>query len=339
MAVTLATLLALASACASKPPAPSQTPSPAARAAVSNARLGYSWTLPDDWEVVPPETLWSIALVANQDLHAAKKKGQRRPALWIHVTDLMQIVPGAAKRDVEKDFEGAKFDAERLLERVGGHVLEARRVSMLGHDGFEVMGAMDADAVNLRTVYVGYRKFDFRCLGGSPGGAWECGEALRDFRIEGVPDPVSAQEVPRVLHLREPKLGFAFDAPDDSWAAFGPRTAGSGLQTVWIWRKDQRGIDVGVMRVAKALSETQTEQFIAGIASSSRHEGHSVTERVSTLAGKRCYHLETAKADGWKEDMLFLVQGRSIYAVLISQWTRDPHFVEAAKKGFRLISE
>jgi hypothetical protein len=31
--------------------------------------------------------------------------------------------------------------------------------------------------------------------------------------------PRAASEIPRVIHLREPRLGVSFDAPDDGWIA------------------------------------------------------------------------------------------------------------------------
>ncbi len=338
--LTLAAIvLSFASGCGSERTVPAETPAAAQHEVISSTRFGYSWTLPDDWEPVPPETLWTVPIVSNQDLHAARKKGQHRPAVWVYVTDYVQVVPGPSTRDDEKDFEEAQNYVALLLRRLGGRVVGARRVPMLGHEAIEVNGEIGKDAISIRSVHLGYRKFEFRCLGAAPADGWACAEAFKAFRIEDVASEVSEQEVPRVLHLREPKLGFAFDPPDDSWLALGPRTGGSGVQTVWIWNKQDRQIDVGVIRLSSVMSEVDAEFFVAALAESLEKKGAQVTGKASSLAGKPCHHLEIIEPNGGKGDTLILAQGRFIYMIIISQPTRDAALVEAATRGFQLISE
>jgi hypothetical protein len=334
-----AMLLSLALGCGGERAVPVAAPAPAQHEGSSSARLGYSWTLPDDWESIPPDSLWTVAMVSNQDLHAARKKGQNRPAAWLYVTNLLQVVPGPATRDDARDFETAQGYAALLLGRAGGHVVGARHVPMLGHDAIEVNGEIGKDTVSIRTIYLGYRKFEFRCLGAPLADDWACADAFRALQIEDVKSEVSDREVPRTLHLREPKLGFAFDPPDDSWLAVGPRSGDSGVQTVWIWNKQGRQIGVGVMRLSRAASEVDADSFVVGMTESTRRDGSKVTEKTSSLAGKPCHHLEITHAHGTIRDSLILVQGRLIYIILVTQPTRDQALVEAARKGFRLISE
>ena len=117
---------------ASSNPAPVLTQSPT----FSNDRLGYSWTLPSGWESVAPESLWSSGASVGQELHAARKEGQELPAVWVWVTDLIQIVPGP--RDEQRDLKHAQTYTELVLKPVKGHVASSRRVQMLGQDAIEV---------------------------------------------------------------------------------------------------------------------------------------------------------------------------------------------------------
>ena len=330
-------VLSLVSACAAQPSI-SPAPPAAAQENFSNARLGYSWTLPADWESIPPETLWP-SIVSDQDVHAARKKGQLRPAVWVHVVDLVQIVPGPPRRDPERLLEGARSNAALLLEPVGGQVVDARRVPMLGHEAIEVNGETIEDTVTIRTVYVGYRKFELRCLGPQSAQDWACIDAFRAFRIGALKSELSVQQVPRVLHLREPKLGLAFNPPDDSWLAYGPRTRAGGVQTVWFWNKDGRQIDVGVMRLSSATTGMDQATFVARLVLTTQRGGAKVTEKASTLSGEPSDYLEITNLDGTTEDLLILVRGRLIYMIRIGQPTRDTALVEAARRGFRLISE
>ena len=49
---------------------------------------------------------------------------------------------------------------------------------------------------------------------------------------------------PHLLHLRNTEFGISYDAPDDTWLAIGPRVAIGGAQSIWIWNKGGRQIDV-----------------------------------------------------------------------------------------------
>jgi hypothetical protein len=334
--VALVVLLHVSAGCAAERAAPPATPT-AAGEEFSNPALGYSWILPADWEPVSPESLWSS--VPGQDVRAAKKKGQRHPAIWAFARDLVQIVPGSPQRDPEKLMESAQSHAAFLLEAAGGKVLGARHVPMLGHEAIEVSGNIGEDAVSIRTFYVGYRHFELRCLGAHSTQDWACADAVRAFRIGAAKNELSEQQVPRMLHLREPKLGFGFDPPDDSWLAYGPRTGAGGTQTVWFWNKQGRQVDVGVMILPSTATGVNTDTFAARMALSTRQEGSSVTERASTLAGKPCRYLEVTKPDGTTQDTLVLVDGGFVYMLLITQPTRDMALVEIARRGFRLISD
>jgi hypothetical protein len=132
---------------------------------------------------------------------------------------------------------------------------------------------------------------------------------------------------------------MAFDAPDDSWLAIGPRTGGGGSQLVWIWNKSGRQIDVQALDLSIFRSPPDEESFTAQMATRLRGDGATVAFKTAVLAGERCHHLEIKRADGWEQDMFILFANQTNYSVMITQPSRDPKLVEQARKGFRLESE
>lgn len=151
-----------------------------------------------------------------------------------------------------------------------------------------------------------------------------------------LPGAPSENELPRVLHLREPAVSLAFDAPDDSWLAVGPRLGRGGTQRVWIWVKGERRIELQLLDLAQFPHHRNQADFTESFANQLRAGGDKVLAKKGVLHRQPCHHLEVDKADGEKQDLFILFLGDTDYMLLIAQPKRDRQFVESAKKGFRI---
>jgi hypothetical protein len=333
-----AALLLLDTACRASGVAPDGTTAPSRPAPASvgsgetreSEKFGYSWTLPVDWEFVPAETFPHAPPVSSIDVYAAKKRNSERPAALLVVTDMIEVVPARAR-----DYESLQEYGADVLRQSGARPVGTRRVQMLGHEFVEVTGALQNDAIAIRLGYAGRRRFEFRCLAASPDPQVSCDHAIASVRIVELP-PEPRADAPRVLHLRDARFGIAFDAPDDSWLAIGPRIGGGGAQVVWIWAKSGRQIDVQALDLSIAAYHPDQNAVSAAMAAKFRADGATVVEKTAVLAGQPCRHLEINRADGATQDLFILITQHKNYSILVTQPSREPGFVERALAGFRL---
>lgn len=269
------------------------------------------------------------------EVMVARKKGRlNRPAAMALATETRAGKTGEPPDAA--DFERMRRDGEQVLRQQGAQLFESRRVEMLGIETMEVIGKLGDDLLSVRILRTGRRKFQFRCL--AQKAPSECEPAFALFTIADRVDKLSEAEAPGTLHLRDARFGFAFDAPDDSWRATGPRSSAGGAQVVWIWTQGSRQVDVQALDLS-ALPKRPTEATFASLfAERIRGEGASVSVGQSVLAGKPCHHLEITLADGTKKDLFILFHGNTNYSVLITQPTRDLALVSRVKKGFQLTS-
>ncbi len=263
-----------------------------------------------------------------------QKEGQA--ATQLVVTDVMTVSPRSGVRPEDLD-ELVRYGKE-FLRAKGAKVAGSQRLKMAGNDAVEVFGAYRDRAYSIRLFYRGRRKFEFRCLAPASDGGWPCESAFASFEVLDPPDP-QAQEAPRLLHLRDARFGFEFDAPDDSWLAVGPRTAGGGAQVVWIWRNSQAQIDVQALDLSLAGGNAPDEAtFAQKMAEADRAKGYSVKVERSTLAGLPCHHLVVDRPDGWQLDLFMLHHGTTNYMILVTQKPRNAALIKKALKGFRLVA-
>jgi hypothetical protein len=228
------------------------------------------------------------------------------------------------------------------LERFGRGVLEShdidyvgnRQVAFLGQRGLEVAGTLGDEGFSIRMVRRDRRHFEVRCIGPHEQPEWPCESAFTTFTIDEPPER-PAPEGPRVLHLREPRFGLEFDAPDDSWLATGPHVGGGGAQLVWMWRKGDRGIDVQVMDFRSLPAEPSEEQFLDRHAEHFRKDGSKVVVGEARLGGEQCHHLKVTSTDGWHKDVFFLHRNSINYTMLITQRKRDAKLIARATNALR----
>lgn len=278
-------------------------------------------------EVGPAEKKLAI------DAVGARLKGMPRPSARLLVWDY--------KLDEPKSAWGTDTDYEDL-EEVGIGALEAqdfehvgtRRVEVFGHPGVEVLGMIGRETLSIRMMRLGRRHFEVRCLGPLAQQDWACASAFKAFTISDPPKRPEP-EGPRVLHLREPRLGVEFDAPDDSWLATGPRIGGGGAQYVWFWIQAERQIDVHVLDFRGLPVEPTEERFLDSYLRTVERQGGKVVIGEGRLGGERCRHLKETGADGRHRDLFFLHRNSIHYALLISQLKRDPKLIAKVTKSFR----
>jgi hypothetical protein len=302
----------------------------------SNKRLGYSWTLPKGWEFADPGLFWKLPPTPALDVSAAQHSPDG-PFVLMLVRKVIHTVPGKHPGDDPKDYDKLERDAADELRRGNAEtILGARRIQTFGTETVEVTGEQDELRSTIRTLFVGYRKFEFRCYQLSEQSGSECGTALSGLMIEDLPEPTE-QDVPRVRHLRDARFGVAFDAPDDSWLSIGPYDGYGDAQVVWLWLREKRQIDVQVMDLEAMPSQPGQAFLAAEMARNSRASGRRVLEKRASFAGQSWEHHEMSSKGHGAQDLFVLVQQGVMYALLVTQPTRDQNLVEAVKKGFRLI--
>jgi hypothetical protein len=299
-----------------------------------SARFGYSWTLPAGWDFVDAGLFWASAPVPAVDVYAAQQSADG-PFLLAIVTDVMHIVPGKHPGDDPSDYDDLERDGKKALQQAHVELTSIQRLQTFGVEAVEVNGQQAKLKVSVRLLYVGYRKFEFRCFHLIEQG--ECGSALRDFLIEELPEPPKEQDVPQVRHLRDARFGVAFDAPSDAWLSIGPHFAAGGTQVVWTWVESGRQIDVEVMDLEGVPNPADQTSLATELASHDRVSGYSVVENQTAFAGRLWDHHEMSGKDKKARDLFILVQQNAMYGVLVTQPTRDPRLIDAAKRGFRLI--
>jgi hypothetical protein len=302
----------------------------------SSERFGYEWKLPDGWRLVsatPPN--WKDQATSPRDVISARLEPDG-PLLMVVVTDYVQVIPGKHRGDDPQRFDKMERYGTQVLQMVGVKDVRTQRVRMFELDAVEVTGIKDGAQLSVRLLYQDRRQFEFRCID-EPQQAWRCDSALSSFKILPPAESESAPDVPRVRHLREERLGLAFDAPDDTWLSIGPRLGGGGAQSVWIWNKQGRQIDVQTMDLSSLRAKPTTAAFAAGMAEHERENGVTVKASDTTFAGQTWRHLEMSGGGKTDRDAFFVITDDVVYAILITHQTRDRSLIEAAKKGFRFI--
>ena len=346
--ITLRTsLLALSIYCfiglgchAAPPPSPPPGPAPAQGSATPapevrrSSKFGYSWTLPRGWRFTPPGALYPAPTVPSIDVIAAKT--DKGPIVLVFVTDCLTTVPGLHTADHPRAYEELVERGERYLRNAGLEPSATRPISMLGLNGAEVSADPITGGISVRSFYRENRSFQFVCFDHGNGSEWGCSSAFSSFQITDMPEGPAENDVPRVRHLRDARLGFAFDAPDDSWLSIGPRTGAGGAEVVYVWKNAERQIDVGTIDLTLAPHSPTATEMARELASAARRSGAVVVEKDDTLAGLPCHRLEIAKPSGDKQDVLVLLRNHVFYLVLVTQPVRDPRLLAAVKKGFRL---
>jgi hypothetical protein len=298
-------------------------------------RFGYVWTLPHNWEFVQPAKEWRVPAGSALDAVAAEQRGHDGPVALALVIDLVSIVPGRVWGRDPKDYDGLEDYGGKQLRQAGATVTGTRRVTMLGLAAVQVLGAKGSDRIAIRILYRGHRRFEFRCRSRAEKSEWPCEPAFAGFRIADLREESTESDTPHVFRLRDARFGIAFDPPDDSWLAIGPRTGAGGAQQVWIWNKEGRQIDVQAFDLAAIPSRLDEAALVSMMAERYRREGAVVEESEATLGGERCHHLELNRTHGNQQDFFIIVRQGINYSLLVTQQTRDQSLIARALKGFR----
>jgi hypothetical protein len=307
-----------------------------------SARYRFRWRLPHNWEFASPEELAEFQVHPALDAVAARTKGNDEPlALIIVVKDVVSVIPGKEPTLDPEKIENLEQYADMWMQAAGAQKEGRAPLKLLGVDAFRFDGSMDVDGtkihVALLTFYKNRRRFELQCYAARHQPGIPCEGALGDFVIDEMVDKPGPGDRPRVLHLRDEKLGIQFNAPDDGWLAIGPRTAGDGAQVVWIWRKEDRQIDVQVMDLANRSDVVDEAWFVERMTEHFRKPGTTVTVMTSKLSGLPCSHLEMRRTQGYQEDLFVQKRGRLLYGLLVNSPVPDRALLDRARAGFRVI--
>jgi len=168
--------------------------------------------LPDEWEFYPMNEIVRPPNKLAIDAVAARQKGMKRPSAFLHVWDYT-IKDRQAAWGSEADYEDLGAYGVDMLQTHGVEYLGSRRITMFGLGGVEVVGMHGGERLSVRMVRRDRRHFEVRCLSAFDESDWPCASAFKTFVISE-PPPRPTPGEPRVLHLREPRFGLEFDAPD-----------------------------------------------------------------------------------------------------------------------------
>lgn len=269
------------------------------------------------------------------DAVGARPKGSPHPVVRLMVWDYKLDEPKSAW-GTDTDYEDLEEIGLRGLGVQDFEHAETRRVEVFGHPGVEVLGTSGTEALSIRMMRLGRRHFEVRCLGPLAQQDWACASAFKAFTISDPPKRPEP-EGPRVLHLREPRLGVEFDAPDDSWLATGPRIGGGGAQYVWIWKNANRQIDIHVLDFRGLPAEPSEDRMLAEYVDAFGKDG-AVVIGEARLGGEPCRHLRVKRRDGWHQDLFFLYRNKVHYSALITQFKRDPKLVTKVTRSVRFTA-
>ena len=306
-----------------------------------SARYGFRWRLPPDWAFVSPDEITDSPVHPGIDVVAASNMDDDEPnALIVMVKDVFSLPDEEPRLDPEK-VENLEWYASAWMQAAGAKKVGRSRLKLFGADAFRFDGSVeDADGTVHATFMVFYRnrrRFELVCYATRYETGTPCASALAEFVIDEMDDAPQPGDRPRVLHLRDEKLGIQFDAPDDGWLAIGPRTAGDGAQVVWIWRKEDRQIDVQVMDLANRSDTVDEAWFVELMTEHFRKPGSTVTVKASKLSGLRCSHIQIRRTQGYQEDLFVQKRGRLLYGLLVNSPVTDQALLDRARAGFRVI--
>ncbi|HET7538553.1 MAG TPA: hypothetical protein VFK05_01730 [Polyangiaceae bacterium] len=296
--------------------------------------MGYSWRLPDDWDFVDPGLFWSRGPVPTLDVYAAQRSADG-PFVLVLASDIVRTVPEWQPGDDPANYDVLEKRGAEALQEAAAELTSTRRLQTFGVETVEVNGTQGKLRISVRLLYVGYRRFEFRCFRLVEQD--DCSRALRGFLIQDLPEATGEQEVPQVRHLRDARFGVAFDAPDDSWLSLGPHFAGGGVQVVWIWRKSGRRIEIRVIDLEDQPNHLEQAEIASKMASDARAYGDRVVEGQTAFAGRLWEHHELSQKRRGARDRFILIQQDALYDILVTQPTRDRSLTDAVKQGFRLI--
>jgi TPR repeat protein len=298
-----------------------------------STRFDYEWRLPANWELVDPSALDLHDVPSGFEAVAARPRGgASHDTLMLVATDLGQDARDANPKVIVDAFEA--WAAQWFLFH-GVSRSSSTRKKFLGQDALRVDGQYGMPKPRFFTMTAfakDRRRFELRCLTDDAQPGIPCREAFGALMIhEPKPDERHAG---RILHVREPRFGLAFDAPDDTWLARDPRVGVGGRQLVWTWINGRRRIELSAFDLASS-SPSAFELTISSIAESFRADGGAVVRTDAVLGGEHCVHLQLDKAGKEVSDGFLQRRGDKMYIVVVFGPTRDADLLERVRAGVR----
>jgi TPR repeat protein len=302
---------------------------------------GYEWRIPANWEFVAPASVGVRYPPGVAEVVSAKVRGgDGRDHMTIVVTDVVEVIPGKAPDDNPVELDMLAVGVTRELKRtLGVEKVDVARFSMFGADAVRLDAAVGVQPKLYFTVsyfYRGRRRFEVRCVASSYQPGLPCRDAFGELVFHDVSEVLRESDRPHLLHLRDARFGLSFDAPDDGWLAIGPRTGLQGRQSVWIWNKEGRQIDVAALDASANPAAPDQMGMAAVMAEAFRKEGATTVVGASRFAGKPCAHVEVSRPSGNQQDLYVQRRGAIFYTVLVTAPRRDPALLEKARAGVKV---
>lgn len=316
------------------PPPRAVSSADAAESNFASARFDWEWRIPANWKFVPPATVSLSDAPTGAEVVAARPRDAA-------VRDSLTIVASGACPErfspsaglYAKALDDAEHSATRWLAGHGISKPKVLRKPFWGDDAVRIEArAAPADGrfLTMSLVCKFKKLFEVRCLSEQPPADLPCRDAfgaLTFWEPKRGPD-----DYPRVIHVREKRFGFSFDAPDDTWLGFGPREVENDVS--WNWYEGDRRIDLRVLVMEAVVPAGGLDRFVGSIENSYRQMEASVTRKQSEMGGQPCAHLVIDKM-GHPQDFFFQVRGNAIFTLTVSAPKRDPELLAKVLAGFR----
>lgn len=296
-------------------------------------RFDWEWRLPANWQFVPPGSLPLADAPAEAEVVAARlRDGAERESLT--------FVVGACAQDASAPYEDrhratlatAARNAKAWLAGHGVGNATSAPSDFWGTEAVRVDGRLappDGRHLTVMLLCKQDKLFEMRCLSPRSTSNIPCSDGFGALMVH---EPKRApNENARVLHLRDKRLGIAFDAPDDSWLVIGPNIRGG--QVDWRWGYGERNIDLMVAQVGAISDETfdQMSNIWARI-----YPGRGTATRMqSELGGAPCVHIVIDERDGRATDIFIQRRGDVGVMLTVGAPKRDAELVAKARAGLR----
>jgi len=324
-----------------EPPATEIVSAKAGESVHRSTRYHFELRIAANWEFVSPAVFGARDEIAGMEIVAARRRDAAAPATLVYlVAGSVQIIPGKRVTNDPYDLDLLEDGASKWMEASGIEKIGASRMDMFGSPAARIDGRERGPArryVSVIAFWRENRRFEARCTTGTPQSDLPCRDAYGALIVHDLPaEEIRDTDRPHLLHLRNTEFGISYDAPDDTWLGIGPRVAIGGAQSVWIWNKDGRQIDVYALDLRTAPGRMPQELMAMFTADQYRKAGSKVAVDRSELAGRPCEHLEIDPPAGDRQDMFLQERDGMFYGLLVTVVTRDKDLLARARAGLRI---
>jgi hypothetical protein len=324
-----------------EPPATEIVSAAAAESVHRSTRYHFELRIAANWEFVSPAVFGARDEIAGMEIVAARRRDAADPATLVYiVAGAAQAIPGKRLTRDAQDLDLLEDSASKWMEDSGIEKIGASRMSMFGSPAARIDGRERGPAglyVSIVAFWHDNRRFEARCTTRTPQANLPCRDAYGALVVRDLPaEEIRDTDRPHPLHLRNTELGISYDAPDDTWLAIGPRVSMGGTQSIWVWNKAGRRIEISAFDLRTAPRRMPQEPMATFMAGQYRKAGSIVAVDRSELAGRPCEHLQIDPPAGDRQDIFLQERDGVVYGLLVTVETRDKDLLARARAGLRI---